>query len=64
VTIQQDVDKLIDAYQLNGQAVTVVKVKCRPRTLRKFAKKERRGPFKYRGYELIAVKPKKEEPPQ
>lgn len=65
MTIRQDVDALIDWRNANPEPLNPhIHVRCRPDTLRRFAKKKKGGPFMYRGVELIPIKPKKVKPQQ
>lgn len=64
MTVRTDIDELVSWYEANKPEVRQIQVNCRPSTLRKFAKKIRRGPFVYRDHELVPVRPAKKKPDQ
>ncbi len=65
VSIRTELDQILDWYRDNGKTVTEVPVNCRPRTLSGFAKKrERGGPYIYRGVIVVGIKSKDEAPQQ
>ena len=63
MSIQADLNKLIDWYDANRPEVMEIAVKCRPATLKKFCRKKRGYDFvTYRGKKIIPiVKPLREE---
>jgi hypothetical protein len=56
MTIRTDVDQLIDWYVEHTSSTRVVPVIASPRTIGKFARKRRRGPYMYREFEIVPIR--------
>lgn len=56
MTIRAQIDRVIDWYEKHSFVVgRVIPVLAAPSTLRKFARKQRGGPFIYRDCELVPI---------
>jgi len=55
MTIHTDVDRLIDWYVNHSPTIRVIPVIASPNTIRKFARKRRRGPYIYRHFEIVPI---------
>jgi hypothetical protein len=63
MTIRNNVDRLIDWYEKHclivGRVIPVIAAKS---TIAKFARKQRRGPYVYRGCELVPIGKERKKP--
>lgn len=64
MSVQSEVDELINWYEVHKPEVRTVVVACRPNTLRKFCRKQRKGPFVYRGREIVPARQPKRKSEQ
>jgi hypothetical protein len=57
MSVRTDLDELIDWYERNTTAgVRTLQVCATANTVRKFARKARRGPFTYRGQVIVPIR--------
>lgn len=57
MTVQRDIDRMVEWYKLNKPSVTRLVVNARPETIYKFAGKPMHGAsIQYRGFEIICGK--------
>lgn len=60
MTIRTDLDRLIDWYIQHSPTTRIIPVIAAPRTISRFARKRRRGPYVYRNYEIVPIRRSKD----